>query len=149
MKMLPKFYRTIFVNNSAQTLTGASGAEVIASTTPWKIASTALAFGSTNSELFGIIQDTSGTIADGAYVVGASIDNTSALQWGITGTLKVVADSAAASGSYSLYLEFSHVDGGFPSDMDDFVLVEDAIFLASLNTEAIAVDDTRAVNFEF
>jgi hypothetical protein len=146
--MLPKFYRTIFVNNSGRALTGASGAEVIASISPSKLVSGVLDYGSTLQELFGIIQDTSGTIADGAYVVGASIDNTSNLRWWAKGTLKVVSDDAAASGSYSLYYEFSDQDGGFPSDMDDFVLIENATFLATIKVEADAVNDERSVNFK-
>ena len=144
--MLAKYWRLHFYWEADQTLTYASGARVNVRTSPWKLVSGALSYGTTITDDMGF---TTGAIVTTGSSEGDVNDNTSNLYWGVKGFFEVIADLSSTDGTGTLYLEESDDNTNWPSDGADFDITEDlrVVGLVTLSTDA--VDEDRSVNFEF
>jgi len=146
--MLPEFYRFRVVNNTDQTLTYDNAARVELHITPWKMTSGAMAQGTIISDTTDFL-NTGETIAAAAAVEGAVYDNTTNLHIGFTGTFYVKADANSTDGTVDLYMEWSTDNSRWPSDLADFDVTTDCIFLGSLTLSTDAEDEDRAIPVEF
>ena len=146
--MLPEFYRFRVVNNTDQTLTYDNDARVELHITPWKMTSGAMAQGTIISDTTSFL-DSGESIAAAAEVEGAVIDNTSNLYIGFTGIFYVKADQNSTDGTVDLYMEWSTDNSRWPSDLADFDVTTDCMFLGSLTLSTDAVDEDRAIPVAF
>jgi len=114
---------------------------------PWKLASGVLTYGTVATDDLGF--SAGETIATTVEVEGTVIDNTTDLYLGVKGTFKMAADVSSTDGTAYLFLEESDDNSTWPSDMADFDCDIDLRLIAALTFSTDAVDETRAVNFEF
>ena len=144
--MLPKFYRFRTLWEADQTLTYANAARVEIDVQPWKITSAgALEYATVITSDMGF---SSGTIADDGENESAVQDNTSFLDFGFDGTLKVIADANSTDGTMTLFMERSDLNGNWPSDLADFD-IHDLTVLCKLDMSTDAEDEGRAKNFSY
>jgi len=144
--MLAKYWRLRFYWVADQTLTYADGARVNVRSSPWKLSSGNLTFGTTITDDMGF---TSGTIVTTGESEGDVNDNTSDLNWGVKGFFEVIADLSSTDGSGYLYLEESDDDTNWPSDAADFDILTDMRLVGVVTLSTDAVDEDHSVNFEF
>ncbi len=144
--MLAKYWRLRFYWVADQTLTYADGARVDVRSSPWKMVSGVLTYGTTITDDMGF---TSGTIVTTGESEGDVNDNTSNLYWGIKGFFKVTADLSSTDGSGYLYLEESDDNSNWPSDAADFDILTDMRLVGVVTLSTNAVDEDHSVNFEF
>jgi hypothetical protein len=144
--MLAKYYRLRMKWDADQTLTYDSGARIAIRLSPWKISSGALAYGTAVTEDLGF--GATETIIDEGEVEGTVQDNTSNLYWGVKGYFEMTADVTSTDGYAYLYIEESDDNTNWPSDQADFDIT-DLRLVAVLAFSTDAVDEDRAVNFEF
>jgi len=144
--MLAKYWRLRFYWVADQTLTYADGARVNVRSSPWKLSSGNLTYGTTITDDMGF---TSGTIVTTGESEGDVNDNTSDLNWGIKGFFEVIADLSSTDGSGYLYLEESDDNTNWPSDAADFDILTDMRLVGVVTLTTDAVDEDHSVNFEF
>ena len=144
--MLAKYWRLRLKWDADQTLTYNDGARIAIRLSPWKFASGALSFGTTITEDMGF--GAAETIVTTGQVEGTVQDNTTNLYWGIKGYFEMTADVTSTDGNAYLYLEESDDNTNWPSDQADFDIT-DLRFVAVLAFSTDAVNEDRAVNFEF
>lgn len=144
--MLAKYWRLRFYWVADQTLTFADDARVNVRTSPWKLTSGVLSFGTTIVEDMGF---TSGTIVTTGESEGSVVDNTSNLHWGVKGFFEVIADLSSTDGNGYLYLEESDDNTNWPSDAADFDITKHMRLVAEVELSTDAVDEAAASNFEF
>lgn len=144
--MLAKYWRLRFYWVADQTLTYADGARVNVRSSPWKLSSGNLSYGTTITDDMGF---TSGTIVTTGESEGDVNDNTSNLYWGVKGFFEVIADLSSTDGSGYLYLEESDDNSNWPSDAADFDILTDMRLVAVVTLSTDAVDEDHSVNFEF
>lgn len=144
--MLAKYWRLRMRWDADQTLTYDEGARIAIRMTPWKLSSGALSYAATITDDLGF--SAGETIADEGQVEGSVNDNTSNLYWGIKGYFEIIADVSSTDGCAYLYLEESDDNSNWPSDQADFD-ISDLRLVAVLAMTTDAVDEGRAVNFEF
>ena len=114
---------------------------------PWKITSAGvLEYGTVITDDFGF--GAGNTIADDGQAESAVQDNTSELDYGFDGTLKVIADVSSTDGTMTLFMERSDLDANWPSDLADFD-IQDLTHLCTLPMSTDAVDEGRAKNFNY
>ena len=144
--MLAKHWRLRFYWVADQTLTYADGARVNVRSSPWKLSSGNLVYGTTITDDMGF---TAGTIVTTGESEGDVNDNTSNLNWGIKGFFEVIADLSSTDGSGYLYLEESDDNTNWPSDAADFDILTDMRLVGVVTLSTDAVDEDHSVNFEF
>ena len=144
--MLAKYWRLRFYWVADQTLTYADGARVNVRSSPWKLSSGNLTYGTTITDDMGF---TSGTIVTTGESEGDVNDNTSDLNWGIKGFFEVIADLSSTDGSGYLYLEESDNNTNWPSDAADFDILTDMRLVGVVTLSTDAVDEDHSINFEF
>lgn len=144
--MLAKYWRLRFYWVADQTLTYADGARVNVRSSPWKLSSGNLTYGTTITDDMGF---TSGAIVTTGESEGDVNDNTSNVNWGIKGFFEVIADLSSTDGSGYLYLEESDDNSNWPSDAADFDILTDMRLVAVVTLSTDAVDEDHSVNFEF
>ena len=142
--MLAKYSRLRMYWVADQTLTYANGARIAIRSLPWKLLSGVLTYGTVITDDLGF---TTGTIVTTGQVEGTVIDNTVNLNWGIKGIFSMTADANSTDGSAYLYLEESDDNTNWPSDCEDFDIL-DLRPIAKLDFSTDAEDERRAVNFE-
>jgi len=145
--MLAQYYRLRMKWVADQTLTFDNAAAIAIRMLPWKLTSGALVYGTVITDDLGF--GAGETIATTVEVEGTVIDNTTNLYLGVKGTFKLTADANSTDGTAYLYLEESDDNTTWPSDMADFDCAIDLRLIAALTMSTDAVDETRAVNFEF
>ena len=146
--MLGKYYRLRGRWVADQTLTYDSAARIAIQFVKWKLLNGVLTFSAQVTEDLGF--SAGETIATTGEVEQATpTDNTTDLYWGVKGTLKVIADADSTDGTFYLYIEESDDNTLWPSDMTDFDCDRDLRLLCALTLSTDAVDESRAVNFEF
>jgi hypothetical protein len=146
--MLGKYYRLRGRWVADQTLTYDSGARIAIQFVKWKLTSGVLEWSAQVTEDLGF--SAGETIATTGEVEQATpTDNTTDKYWGVKGTLKVIADATSTDGTFFLYIEESDDNTLWPSDMADFDCDTDLRLLCSLTLSTDAVDESRAINFEF
>ena len=145
--MLAKYYRLRMQWVADQTLTFDSGAYIAIRMLPWKLTAGALVYGTVATDDLGF--SAGETIATTVEVEGTVVDNTTDLYLGVKGTFKMAADVSSTDGTAYLFLEESDDNSTWPSDMADFDCDIDLRLIATLTFSTDAVDETRAVNFEF
>ncbi len=147
--MLAKYWRLHFYWVGDDPLVYNNDARVVVRSSPWKLSSGVLTFGTTIDDSANILT-TGGTIASLASSAGGVNDNTSSLNWGIKGFLKVIADAATDGVGY-LYLEESDDNTNWPStvDADEFDITKDLRLVGAVNIATNATDEGNGVNFEF
>lgn len=144
--MLPKFFRFRTLWEADQTLTYANAARVEIDVQPWKITTAGvLEYGTVITSDMGF---SSGTIVDDGENESAVQDNTTELDFGFDGTLKVIADVSSTDGTMTLFMERSDLNGNWPSDLADFD-IQDLTHLCTLPMSTDAVDEGRAKNFSY
>ncbi len=152
--MLPEFYRFIVLNSTDQTLTYNSNARIEIHITPWKMSSGAMAQGTVISDTTSFL-DEGESVAAAATVIGTTIDNTSDLFIGFTGTFYALADQNSTDGTLDLYMEFATTNSEnpsvlrWPSDMGDFEVAKHCILLATLQLSTAAANQDAAVNVQY
>ncbi len=147
MKMLAKFWRLWFRNDTTDTMTFDQGARIAIRSMPWKISSAGnLTYGTVITEDFGFIIGE--TIVDGGVVSGTVVDNSSNLHQGFNGTFEIIHDTVIATDNCSLFIEISDNNGNWPSDTDDHD-IDDLQRISLLPIENSDVDKSRSVNFSF
>ncbi|QNN23511.1 hypothetical protein HED60_14920 [Planctomycetales bacterium ZRK34] len=142
MKMLPRNYRLVVLNETGQTLdlsSNSANEKITVTLRPWKIASGVLYYGDEISSAG------STNLVDGGHEVLGAIDNSVNLYMGASGVLKVETDNASAAGVVSLYIEHS-TDGGntWPSGLTDFNPELHADFVAQVQITS-TLDDVEQV----
>jgi hypothetical protein len=146
--MLGKYYRLRGRWVADQTLTYDSGARIAIQFVKWKLTNGVLEWSAQVTEDLGF--SAGETIATTGEVEQATpTDNTTDKYLGVKGTLKVIADATSTDGTFYLYLEESDDNTLWPSDMADFDCDADLRLLVSMPLSTDAVDESRAVNFEF
>ena len=145
--MLAKYYRLRMQWVADQTLTYDADARIAIRMLPWKLASGNLSYGTVVTEDLGF--SAGETIVTTAEVEGSVIDNTSNLYWGVKGIFEITADADSTDGTAYLFIEESDDNSTWPSDQADFDCDEDLRLIATLKMSTDAVDEDRAVNFEF
>ena len=145
--MLAKYYRLRMQWVADQTLTFNDGAAIAIRMLPWKLTAGALVYGTVITDDLGF--GAGETIVTTGEVEGTVVDNTSNLYLGVKGTFKLTADVSSTDGMAYLFLEESDDNSTWPSDMADFDCAIDLRLIAALTMSTDAVDETRAVNFEF
>jgi len=145
--MLAKYYRLRLHWVADQTLTFNDGAYIAIRMLPWKLTAGALVYGTVITDDLGF--GAGETIVTTGEVEGTVVDNTSNLYLGVKGTFKMAADVTSTDGTAYLFLEESDDNSTWPSDMADFDCFMDLRIIATLTMSTDAVDETRAVNFEF
>ena len=145
--MLAKYYRLRLQWVADQTLTFNDGAYIAIRMLPWKLTAGALVYGTVITDDLGF--GAGETIVTTGEVEGTVVDNTSNLYLGVKGTFKMAADISSTDGTAYLFLEESDDNSTWPSDMADFDCDIDLRLIAVLTMSTDAVDETRAVNFEF
>ena len=144
--MLAKYWRLHIYWVADQTLTYNNDARIVVRSSPWKLVSGDLSYGTTIVDDMGLIAD--GSLATTNSLEGDVNDNTSNLYWGIKGYFEVTADQDSTDGTAYLYLEESDDNSNWPSDQADFD-VTDLIMVAALTMSTDAVDESRGINFAF
>jgi len=144
--MLAKYYRLSIKWDGDQTLTYNDGARLLAHLIPWKLTSGALVYGAEIEDDMGF--GAGSTLADEGETEGDVQDNTSNLYLGVKGYFEAAADLSSTDGTLYLYLEESPDNTLWPSDKADFAIT-DLTLIAVLSLSTDAVDEDRAVNFEF
>lgn len=145
--MLAKQWRLRVINNTDQTLTYNDGARIETRCLPWKISSGGLEYETVIVDDT-VYLDTDASIQAGVEVESGVQDNNSILCFGVKGTFLVTADLASTVGTMELYLEENDDGTHWPSDQGDFE-ISDLRLVAVLPMDTEAVDEARAVNFEF
>lgn len=146
MKMLPKYWRYWFIQNTVEVMDYDAGARIAIRTLPWKIESGNLVYGNVITE---DCEFSGGeTIALGVGRAGSPVNNSSNLYEGVKGTFEITHDSDGAIGSCRLFLEYSDEDGNWPSASNDHVIT-DLILLKILPIDNQGADRSRSVNFSF
>ena len=145
--MLAKYYRLRLLWSADQTLTFNEGAYIAIRILPWKLVDGVLTYGTVITEDMGF--EAGETIVTTGEEESSVVDNTSNLYWGVKGTFKMCADVTSTDGIGYLFLEESDDNSTWPSDMTDFDISRDLNCIATLLMATGAVDQTRAVNFEF
>lgn len=149
--MLGKYYRFRIKWDADQSLTYDNGARILVKFTPWKLSSGARSDGTQvtldddNWATWGAGQ----AIADEGEVESDVVDNSSDLNWGISGDgyFEMIADQNSTDGTAYLFLEQSPDNTNWPSDQDDFN-INDLKLVAILVFSTDAEDEARGVNFE-
>lgn len=144
--MLSKYWRLHFYWVADQTLTYADGARVNVRSSPWKLSSGDLTYGTTITDDMGF---GSGTIVTTGSSEGDVNDNTSNLYWGIKGFFEVIADLSSTDGTGYLYLEESDDNTNWPSDAADYDLLTDLRLVGTVTLSTDATDEDHSTNFEF
>ena len=145
--MLAKYYRLRMQWVADQTLTYDNAARIAIRMLPWKLVAGVLTYGTVVTEDLGF--GAGETIVTTGEVEGSVVDNTSNLYWGVKGTFQLTADADSTDGTAYLFLEESDDNSTWPSDLADFDCDIDLRLIATLTMSTDAVDETRAVNFEF
>ena len=146
--MLAKYWRLHVYNSTDQILTYADGARISVILTPWKFTSGAMAYGANITDNTAFL-NTGETLAISGSAEGTVQDNSSNLYIGVKGIFEVTADLTSTDGDITLYLEESPDNTNWPSDQADFDIAVDLTPVAVLTMSTDAVDEDRAVNFEF
>ena len=150
MKMLPKYWRLHFLNDTGVSLvheeTPGDDALIACTSSPWKLVSGAVDYGTAIDDDFGFDSSVI-TLADGASLEGAVHDNTTLKHFHVNGYLYVQTSDASAIGSYKLYIEGSEDNTNWPSDSDDFS-VTDLDIVKTMLVDASGANSTAAINFE-
>ncbi len=143
--MLAKFWRLHFYWVGDQTLTYASGARVKVVMNAWKLVAGILTY----QDITDNMGFTSGTIVTAGMTEGDVQDNTSALNYGVTGgSFEIIADVSGTDGYGYLYLETSPDNTNWPSDKDNFNVTK-LRPIATLGVSTNAVDESQSADFEF
>ncbi len=147
--MLAKYWRLHFYWEADQTLTYADGARVNVRSSPWKLTSSGLSYGTTITDDMGF---GSGTIVNEGSSEGDVNDNrdTGTFYLGVKGFFEVIADLSSTDGSGYLYLEESDDNTNWPSDVDaDEFDVTSLRLVGAVELSTDAVDEGNGTNFEF
>ena len=145
--MLAKYYRFRVYNATKTPLVYASGARVEITYIPWKLAAGGVLEYAAEVKQNTVFLNTGETIAAYGQTEGAVIDNSSDLNLGLKGTLRVTINGITELGHIRLYLETSSDNTIWPSDLTGFKLGQ----LEELKEMAIRTTTTGiigAANFE-
>jgi hypothetical protein len=145
--MLAKYFRFHVYNDTDQTITYNDGGRIEVEWIPWYYSGGAVAFAAEVSQTTDFL-DTGESVAASNAVEGAVVDNSSNVYVGLKGTFYIQADVTSTDGAMYLYLEESTDNARWPSDLDDYDVQEDLIFVTALELTTDAADEDRAVNFE-
>jgi len=145
--MLAKYYRFRVYNATKTPLVYASGARVEITYIPWKLAAGGVLEYGTEVKQNTVFLNTAETIAAYGQSEGTVIDNSSDLNIGLKGTLRVTINGITEIGHIHLYIETSTDNVVWPSDQTGFKLGQ----LEELKTMTIKTTTTGiigAANFE-
>jgi hypothetical protein len=141
--MLPQVFQFVVVNNSGQTLTFSAGGRLNMKVTRWFI--------DPATGLIDYTQDAdsdmnfgSGSIVNGAEVVGPEYDNTSGKYLGAQVQLEVTHDEGtAANGTFDVYLSVGDESGKLTADADGYDSAEQNRItrIDTLRWHEVGVDD--------
>jgi hypothetical protein len=146
--MLAQDYKFHFVNNLGVDMdlsTNSSAEKIDLDLMAWKRNSSgALVYGSEVNLAY-----SAADIADGGSAEFTGQDNSSNLQEGVHGIVRVETDDATASGTVDIFVEWT-TDGGttFPSDAADFDCEQDAEHVCSVPIVGDGAGYVRSRSFE-
>lgn len=146
MKILAKYWRYWFRQDTTETMDYDAGSRIAIRSMPWKLASGNLTYGTVITE--DLVFGAGDTIVDGGITTSTVVDNSVNLFYGVNGTFEITHDHTNALGNCSLFVEFSDDDVNWPSQSTDHD-IDDLQKIALLPIDNSGLDKSRSVNFKF